>query len=413
MKVLDKMSKKTFITGASDDAASSAFLELLSDEEISSYLGKAVCIKVENGSQTCSQFSQLYPVVLVPSIYFIDSQTAVNIETTGGNLDKDKLMTSIHKAFGESGGGGADSVMSPREERVENARQALQTAVNPDLNQSTLPSTPTTSLSLEEKVERAKRLLAENKALKAKEEAEKDKNGEAERRNLGKNIQAMKQKQADDEIRKAAEERQKEKEEQRLAKQKIMEQIAQDRAERAEKYKKEKDERDEKMKEKQRQKLVAEAEKAEKMAAERASVARIQFRLPNGVTQNHRFDPEQTIGDLYTFVIDEMTTPYGAAISLSTTFPSRELDQEEKNKTLRDAQLVPSTTILILPKNRGTSMANPSANIFTYIMVWITSFFGWLSGMFFGGQPSEANRQGPRSTGGSSSHQGSHDRSNA
>ena len=74
-----------------------------------------------------------------------------------------------------------------------------------------------TGLSLEERVERAKRLLADKQAQKVKEEQEKSKNAETERREMGKNIQAMKKKQEDDEIRKAAEERQKEKEEQRLA----------------------------------------------------------------------------------------------------------------------------------------------------------------------------------------------------
>ena len=59
------------------------------------------------------------------------------------------------------------------------------------------------------------------------------------------------------------------------------------------------------------------------MVANRSTVARIQFKLPNGVSQNHKFDPENTIGDLYNYVIDELKTPYGNNVSLSTTFPSR------------------------------------------------------------------------------------------
>ena len=49
-----------------------------------------------------------------------------------------------------------------------------------------------TGLSLEERVERAKRLLADKQAQKVKEEQEKSKNSETERREMGKNIQAMK-----------------------------------------------------------------------------------------------------------------------------------------------------------------------------------------------------------------------------
>ena len=61
-----------------------------------------------------------------------------------------------------------------------------------------------------------------------------------------------------------------------------------------------------------------------------SSVARIQFKLPNGVSQIHRFDPADTIGGLYNYVIDELTTPYGSNVSLSTTFPSRNLDDVER-----------------------------------------------------------------------------------
>merc|ERR1711983_37128 len=150
------------------------------------------------------------------------------------------------------------------------------------------------------------------------------------------------------------------KEEQRVALEKIREQLAQDRADRAEKFNKEKSEREEKRKELEKQKLAEEARKAEERAAERSTIARIQFRMANGVTQNHKFSPEQTIGDLYQYVIDQVDRPYGSNISLSTTFPSRQLDQESSDKSLRDAGLVPSTTILVLPRSRSSSSLTPT-----------------------------------------------------
>ena len=234
---------------------------------------KAVCIKVQNGTQPCNQFSALYPVILVPSIYFINSQNGQNIETTGGQADKDKVVTSIDKAFKgfesePAAQTSAEDVVSPRNNRVEQARQVLQNEVQPT-SEDDKPSTPTSGLSLEERVERAKKLLAEKQAQKAKESDDKEKTSEAQRRELGQNMQELKRKQQQDEIRQAAEERQKEKEEQRLALIKIKEQIAQDRAERAEKFNKEKTERDEKRKEKERERLAEEAKKAEQLAAER------------------------------------------------------------------------------------------------------------------------------------------------
>ena len=62
----------------------------------------------------------------------------------------------------------------------------MQTEVVQDTSEENKPSTPTTTMSLEERVERAKRLLADKKAQKDKEELEKAKNDEAERRDMGK-----------------------------------------------------------------------------------------------------------------------------------------------------------------------------------------------------------------------------------
>jgi len=407
-----KVSKSIFVVvvyGADEVVETSKkFLEVLDEAEISSKLKKpsAICIKVQNGSQSCTQFSQIYPVILVPSIYFIDSQSGVNIETTGGTVDKEKLIESIDKALEAhekdptSAGGVADSIASPRNERVEQARQVLQTEVVPETaTEENKPSTPTTGLSLEERVERAKRLLADKQAQKAKEDADKSKDSETERREMGRNMAAQKKKQEDDEIRKAAEERQKEKEESRQALIKIKEQIAQDRAERSQKFNKEKVEKDEKRKEQEKQKLAEEAKKAEQIAAERSTVARIQFKLPNGVSQNHRFDPENTIGDLYNYVIDELKTPYGTNVSLSTTFPSRSLDDLSRTSSLRENGLVPSTTILILPKTRGTMSrtSGDSGGIMDYfwlLLTPLTAIWAILSSFISGDSGNTGNQAG-------------------
>ena len=161
----------------------------------------------------------------------------------------------------------------------------------------------------------------------------------------------------------------------------------------------EKIERDEKRKELEKQKLAEETRKAEERVAERNTIARIQFRLANGVTQNHKFSPEQTIGDLYQYVIDEVDQPYGSNVSLSTTFPSRQLDQEPSDKSLRDAGLVPSTTILVLPKSRSSSSLTPAnGGIMDYVWLLLTPLtvvWGLISSFIFGqGQPPSVGNQG-------------------
>ena len=80
------------------------------------------------------------------------------------------------------------SIASPRNERVEQARQVLQSEVVQEASEEDKPSTPTTTMSLEERVERAKRLLADKQAQKTKEETDKSKDQESERREMGMEI---------------------------------------------------------------------------------------------------------------------------------------------------------------------------------------------------------------------------------
>ena len=79
-----------------------------------------------------------------------------------------------------------------------------------------------------------------------------------------------------------------------------------------------------------------------------SSVARIQFRLPDGRSQMDRFDPDEPLEVLYRFVEDSVK-PGFSRFSLSTTFPSRQLDSEDRGRTLRQLGLVPTATVLVLP----------------------------------------------------------------
>ena len=57
--------------GKSEEEPTAKLTEILADPEVISSLSSMVCISVENGTPTCMQFSSIYPVILVPSVYFI------------------------------------------------------------------------------------------------------------------------------------------------------------------------------------------------------------------------------------------------------------------------------------------------------------------------------------------------------
>ena len=88
------------LIGPSDDEKTSEFLGRLDDVSSKFISYRSVCIKVENGSATCNQFSQIYPVFLVPSVYYINSLTGVNLEATGGDdVSQAKLEACLEKAM--------------------------------------------------------------------------------------------------------------------------------------------------------------------------------------------------------------------------------------------------------------------------------------------------------------------------
>ena len=59
-----------------------------------------------------------------------------------------------------------------------------------------------------------------------------------------------------------------------------------------------------------------------------STVARLQFRLPDGRAQTRHFDPEDALAAVYDFV-GEMNVGF-RDFSLSTTYPSKQLDREDR-----------------------------------------------------------------------------------
>ncbi|KAF9420671.1 hypothetical protein HW555_003218 [Spodoptera exigua] len=191
--------------------------------------------------------------------------------------------------------------------------------------------------SIEEKMERAKELIEARRREKADKEKELEKEKEMERRAQGKGVAELKRWQADQELKQIQEERRREKMENNLARQRILEQIAQDRRERR-------------------------ARDAPPPAPTPATVppqttptsgdagrgARIQFKLPDGTSHTAHFDADGTLGDLST-----------SSFALWTAFPRRELTDAEAS--LRGLQLAPSAALLVLPRRTTPTVARPSA----------------------------------------------------
>ncbi len=180
---------------------------------------------------------------------------------------------------------------SPRGARVEAAQRTLTqategTTTNKEEEEKKKEAT-SSGLSLDERVARAKQLLAEKKAQKEEKEnkvgtsvvdsiknsqyvlqidlilqTESDK--ELERRELGKSLQQQKRSREDEEARKIAEERRKDKEEEMAARERVKRQIELDRQERAARYNQEKERERQRVEEEKARKMEEEAKRVER-----------------------------------------------------------------------------------------------------------------------------------------------------
>lgn len=215
-----------------------------------------------------------------------------------------------------------------------------------------------------------------------------EKERELQRRRTGQDLQSFKERQEEMEIKKRQvrftifnslnillmlclayvyfqEERLRDKREEQAARQRILAQIEQDRAERALKYS---------------GTLPKSTEKAEVVApnpiASDKTEARIQFKKPSGDTEIKVFNSSEKFEVIRQHV--EQNVVVGSAIrefALATTFPKKEFKADDNGKTLLELNLAPTSVILILPLDKVVKKGLPlqtDGGIFTAlsIMFW-------------------------------------------
>uniref|UniRef100_A0A7N6BN97 UBX domain-containing protein 4 n=1 Tax=Anabas testudineus TaxID=64144 RepID=A0A7N6BN97_ANATE len=306
-----------------------------------------VAIRVDAKSETCVQFSQIYPVVCIPSSFFI-GDNGIPLEVIAGNVSADELMKRI--------------------DRVKQVRLTKK---------------------LEERKEQRKRGEEKNDIRK-----------EIERRKTGKDLQDFKRKQEEEKTKRLLEERNREKAEEKAARERVKQQIAMDRADRAARYAKTQEE------ENAAKEALLKARQAEKEARkeplvkERSTTTRIQFRLPDGSSFTNQFPSQSRLHEALHFAVQEVGNRF-SNFSLATMFPRREFTSEDLNKTLLELELAPSASIVLLPvtnpantlvqSSRGGIWAILGTLLYPLLAVWrfLSSF------LFASPPPTGAASRGP------------------
>ncbi|XP_006006250.1 UBX domain-containing protein 4 [Latimeria chalumnae] len=392
-----------FIVGDDDQSiqmAGSWEDEIVAGESIKDF----VAIKINAKSEACVQFSEIYPVVCIPSSFFI-GDNGVPLEVIAGSVSAEELINRIQKVkqmheqkgtvHPSDGGQLTSSVatqLSPapvdpepvsqsqstplenvdcaetcasntkaKEPRPAASKESLSKPVEDGINsaeavgvtesEATARSSQNDDEDLDIKVERITKKLEEKREQKKKEEEQNEIRKEVERRKIGKEMLEFKKRQEQEQTKRILEERNREKAEEKAARERVKQQIAMDRAERAARYAKNKEEV-EAAKAAALQARQAELEaRKEAVQRERSTVARIQFRLPDGSSFTNQFPSESRLEEARRFAAQEVGRRYGN-FSLATMFPRREFTKEDYVKSLLELELVPSASIVLLPAAR-------------------------------------------------------------
>ncbi|KAM4609215.1 UBX domain-containing protein 4 isoform 2-T2 [Polymixia lowei] len=394
------------ITG--EDEQSAQLMSSWEDDNVSQAAQNCVAIKVDAKSETCVQFSQIYPVVCIPSSFFI-GENGIPLEVIAGSVSAEELMKRINNVkqmhAQQICGEGAVlpepevpmeaslSVSIPTEpaqapaqapaaplssppEPAPPSLAATEAAAAPGTwkespsrpaDESGLPGAVTpgedrsassddTSHSsqseenLDARVERLTRKLEERREQKKKGEEEGQLKKEIERRKLGKDMLDFKKKQEEEKTKRILDERNREKAEEKAARERVKQQIALDRADRAARYAKNQEEVQAAKQAALQAKQAEQDARKDALARERSAIARIQFRLPDGSSFTNQFPSESRLQEARQFAVQEVGNRYGN-FSLATMFPRREFTVEDLNKTLLELELAPSASIVLLPQS--------------------------------------------------------------
>ncbi|NWW87286.1 UBXN4 protein, partial [Rhynochetos jubatus] len=376
---------------AGEDEQSTEMAARWEDEKVTEAASDGfVAIKIDTKSEACLQFSQIYPVVCVPSSFFI-GDNGIPLEVIAGSVSVDELVTRIHRVKQmhtvkgqplENGSPSPAACPSSRSDGAPENTQSRTGELGDSLSETVRPSADgaksgqasqeTTNSSGEQvsdaqpvndltlRVERITKKLEERREEKRKEEEQKEIKKEIERRKTGKEMLEYKRRQEEELTKRMLEERNREKAEEKAARERIRQQIALDRAERAARFAKSKEEA-EAAKAAALQAKQAEIEaRKEASQKERSAIARIQFRLPDGSSFTNQFPSEARLEEARQFAAQTVGNTYGN-FSLATMFPRREFTKEDYGKKLLDLELAPSASVVLLPAGRpATSVVQAS-----------------------------------------------------
>lgn len=207
----------------------------------------------------------------------------------------------------------------------------------------------------QEKIKKAMKLIEEKRIEKIKEEQRLEREKEIQRRKEGQDLITLQKWKEDQEIKQIKEEQMREKNEAKAARQRVLDQIEQDKKERAKRFATHSSPTE------QKSTPVTPPTATTPTAVPNSS--RIQFKKPSGDAEIVTFDSGMLFADLHVFVKNDILQGTLKEFTLATAFPRREFLQDDFTKTLADLNLTPTAVLLIIAGKRPTSSPSGASGV--------------------------------------------------
>uniref|UniRef100_A0A8C1X2Y5 UBX domain-containing protein 4 n=1 Tax=Cyprinus carpio TaxID=7962 RepID=A0A8C1X2Y5_CYPCA len=371
------------ITGSDDQSA-----QLMSSWETDSVCEAAqnccVAIRVDAESETCVQFSQIYPVVCIPSSFFI-GENGVPLEVIAGSVTEDELQRRILRVTQVS----TNALVTHTGTQTHSSHTRTHTHTHARTHTHAHTRTHTHHKRTRYTHEITKK-LEERREQKKKAEEENELKKEMERRKTGKEMLDFKRQQEEEKTKRLLEERNREKAEERAARERVKQQIALDRADRAARHAQSQLEAETSRIAALQARAAEQELRRDAAQREKSAFARIQFRLPDGSSFTNQFPSETRLLEARQFAAQEVGNRYGQ-FSLATMYPRREFTAEDLQKSLLELELTPSASIVLLPQSRSAVVrSSASGGIWAALgslLYPLLSVWRFISGFLFTSAP--------------------------
>ncbi|KAK3733791.1 hypothetical protein QZH41_015105, partial [Actinostola sp. cb2023] len=164
----------------------------------------------------------------------------------------------------------------------------------------------------------------------------------------------------------------------RVAREAILKQIAQDKAERQARRKDELQEKISAQPSTSSQTIDSTTPKSN------LSTARLQFRLPDGSSVIETFQADALLETARQFIESHLEPRYGA-ITITTVYPRRQLTDQDMLMSLSSLGLAPSSTLIVSPSNSSTISKGSSGSFIMMLLAPFIALTNFIKMFLFGG----------------------------